>query len=102
LLKTSKTDTTKVRKISELFNFLTKADVTPEIANYASEALSISKNANYKWGIGISYYMISFCERSRGEYEQALHDDSTAEQILKETGDKKNVGWCMFLRGHIF
>src|SRR5258706_3953131 len=101
LLKTSKADTNKVRKISELFNFLTKADVTPEISSYASEALSISQKTNYKWGTGISWYMISFCERSKREYEQALIDDSTAEKILEEAGDKKNVGRSLFLRGHI-
>ncbi|MGZ4068501.1 MAG: tetratricopeptide repeat-containing sensor histidine kinase [Bacteroidia bacterium] len=101
-LKKSNADTGKVREIAALFYLLSKGDITTKVSNYAYEALSISQKANYKWGKGISYYMISFSERSEGNYRQALIDDSTAEQILEQTGDKKNAGRCMFLRGHIF
>jgi signal transduction histidine kinase len=101
IIKLSKPDSTKVKKIFGLYGILTKADVTDQIKNYASEALLISQKANYKWGTGISRYMISFCERATGNYQQALIDDSTAEKILEEAGDKKSTGWCMYLRGHI-
>lgn len=101
VLKNAKPDTNKVVTLYELSILLHRNNTSEDIMKYASEALAISQKENYKWGIGISYYVMGFYEYAKRNYEQALNNISNAEQILGQAGDKKNTGRSMYLRGNI-
>ena len=101
ILGSAKPDTARVRTLYELSLLLNRNELDEKIMQYASESLSFSQKENYQWGIGVSYYVKSFYEFAKRNYEQALNDISIAEQVLEKSGDKKNTGICIYLRANI-
>ncbi|MES2777706.1 MAG: sensor histidine kinase [Bacteroidota bacterium] len=101
ILKNAKPDTNKVNTLYQLSILLTRSNVSEDIMKNASEVLAISQKENYKWGTGISYYVISLCEYAKRNYEQALTTLTNAEGMLQECGDKKNTGRSMYMRANI-
>ena len=101
LLVSAKPDTARVRILYELSLLLNRNELDEKIMQYTSESLSFSKKVNYQWGIGVSYYVKSFYEFAKRNYEQALNDISISERVLQTTGDKKSTGISIYLRANI-
>ena len=57
---------------------------------YAEEALELSVDINYEWGIANSYYIQGYIYQNRGEYSAALLMFLKSSQILKYELDLKS------------
>jgi len=94
-------DTAKVHRLFDLCTIISRSNMTGELMNYASEALTFSKKQNYNWGIGAANYVIGFYQYAKGNYNEAINNLTQAQQSFESRSDKQNAGRCIYLTANI-
>jgi signal transduction histidine kinase len=99
VLQTQKEDTNKINTLNELASILIQISDYPKSLEYANKALKLSETLNFKKGKGLAYKNLG---GSHQNFDEALNYLNNALIILKETGEKQDIGDCYFKIGSTY
>lgn len=88
VIKTSPQDTNRVNDLVELCWLLHRTDID-EMLDLANESLNLSKELDFKTGVGNSYKYISWAYISKSEFDKALKFAYKAAEVAEEIGNDK-------------
>jgi serine phosphatase RsbU (regulator of sigma subunit)/lipopolysaccharide biosynthesis regulator YciM len=91
LLKSTKTDTSKVNILNTLSKTYLIAGNYQKAMEYAQQAQNQAEKFKYKKGLALSFTNIGNIYRKQGNYDKSLSYHLNSLEILEEIGDKKEI-----------
>ncbi|HXB13914.1 MAG TPA: tetratricopeptide repeat protein [Bacteroidia bacterium] len=101
-LKTEKSDSNKVNTLNALCKKLYKSGSYDTSFIYATRALTLAKQLDYKKGIATAFLNSGIVYWYLFNFQKALEYDSTALVAFKEIGDKPLMANCLSNIGNIY
>ncbi|MBL7872581.1 MAG: tetratricopeptide repeat protein [Cyclobacteriaceae bacterium] len=91
VLKLHKEDTSKVNTQNEISWEMSNIGNFDLALKYASDAILIAKNINYKKGMADSYSRLGRVYENQGNYSEALSNYSASSKLREEIGDNQGA-----------
>lgn len=101
VIKKDKTDTVNIHRLLEFCTIASRNNLPDELAAYAGEALSFSKQHHYNWGMGAANYALGLYSYAKRNYDEAIQSLSEARQAFENSGDGQSAGRCLYLASNI-